>query len=641
MPVQTRGATKRVRDDSDVSEEERASKRPSTPFFRRVEPSFHERARSARKATPARAIRPTKAYSSLQQNRFRLESLEDLPALKPFGEETVVEPEVNTVSAAVTPPQQNQQSRIGWLWNSARKYIPGFRGEENEPPPKQDEVEQNDSPSSSRQAMPRCPLESLDQPFEYPRIEPRPRSELEESYAILRRMKVNKPEDFDPVKRAKKWDFAAKGIARDARLGQQFNTKQVTGTNKRKLTDEPEESEQPATPPRNSFRLPSVEDDDDDDVAEVAVAQKYPDLFLKTPDPKQSLPGPSPLKSALRTGTKSKMNVGFDESSIKPASEPPGKTKWRNYGPAGHYTGSTFRDPSDPLPKKSAEKSHDESPDFYISTDPKFLQPNTFGLSDEDITYEVTPEEEAEIEAQLAARAAQSAATPPSAPRPSHAELPSGPKQGGIINAGDTQPTPLNANGRPSTSKPAQSEMERIEQQRKMATKYKPKKTSGLSHVEPARSRSSSPPRASSATATADADNEVPALSDDNGDASDEPTSPSTPSLAATVNAIPPAPPELDNTTPGEDGMTDYQREHQFDEWAKNLPWPKPQSYVEAGVCSAYMDDLLRTKWTKEDERITREWWTREFDDVQRLMEAASRKGARLELVVGEEGATY
>ena len=83
--------------------------------------------------------------------------------------------------------------------------------------------------------------------------------------------------------------------------------------------------------------------------------------------------------------------------------------------------------------------------------------------------------------------------------------------------------------------------------------------------------------------------------------------------------------------------MTDYEREHQFDAWAAGLDWPELQTYVEAGVCSAYMDDLLLKKWTKEDERMTQEWWEREFDDVDRAMEEAKRHGQRLELVWGDQ----
>ena len=129
--------------------------------------------------------------------------------------------------------------------------------------------------------------------------------------------------------------------------------------------------------------------------------------------------------------------------------------------------------------------------------------------------------------------------------------------------------------------------------------------------------------------ATAPAD-DIPALSDDNGDLSDEPTSP-------TPSPITDAPRELDNTITREDGMTDYEREHQYDAWAAGLDWPDPQTYVEAGVCSAYIDDLLRKKFTKEDERVTREWWQREFNDVDRAMEEAKRQGKVLDLVSGDD----
>jgi hypothetical protein len=307
------------------------------------------------------------------------------------------------------------------------------------------------------------------------------------------------------------------------------------------------------------------------------------------------------------------MNVGFDESTFTSQTEPSAKSKWRNYGPAGQYTGNTFRDPMEP---KSNAKAYVEP---VTNGHPLFSKSNTFGIAPEDLEYELTPDEEAEVEALESARVANLA--PPEAPRPAHAELPSSANQAQTKNAG-----PNSESSDPSLS--------RLEQQRSLLTKHKPKKSSGLSQVETARSRSSSPPRGQSTSRTvlAEADNEVPSLSEDNDNTSDSSTSPPLPSSHLLAPKLP-----LDNTVKGPDGLTDYTREHQFDDWARNLDWPAPQSYVDAGVCSPFIDELLRKKITKEDEEVTRRWWEKEFRDVDSAIEEAKRKGLMLELVSGED----
>ena len=546
----------------------------------------------------------------------------------PTGQETAPSVEVNSTPA--TPQMAAQQSRIGWLWNSARKYIPGLRGDETEPATTtQIAPDRSASPSPSDRMPPPGSPDIFAQPLQPPPPRPEPDS-VQETLRRLKAMPATQPVDW--YKRNKKWDFAAKAIERDERAAK-FNTKQVPGSNKRKITDEPEEPEQPSTPPRNSFQPPSVEDDDDDDDDdEVTATPADAEVLLKTPE-KQPQIAPTLLKSALRTGTKSKLNVGFDESTIKSIPE----TRWKDCGPAGHYTGTTFLDPMDPKNKKHFQRLAEAgSPELATNKDPKFTQPNTFGILDEDIEYGDLSEEDIVGEAitQPAGLDATPVA-PPSAPRPSHAELPPSPKQSERVLPGESPPGG-------QLFKRSEAGQKALEEQRARANKYKPKNSSGLSHVEPARSRSTSPPRSDfsaivTTTATAPAD-DVPALSDDNGDASDEAVSPTPPSRPLTGNigaAITPI--ELDNTTKGDDGMTDYEREHQFDAWAAGLDWPELQTYVEAGVCSAYMDDLLRKKWTKEDERMTQEWWEREFDDVDRAMEEAKRHGQRLELVWGDQ----
>ena len=539
--------------------------------------------------------------------------------------------DVNDAPASpVTPQQPAQPSRIGWLWNSARRYIPGLRGDENATAAATEPAQQRSASPSPSDSMPRTgPLDRFPRLLEIP--QPEPETHVQESLRRLKAMKPNTMETFDWYKRQKRWDFAAKAIQRDERAAR-FNTKQTPGSKKRKITEDAEEPDEPSTPPRNSFQPPSVEDDDEDEPNEGAATPKDAEVLLKTPE-KQPPIAPTPLKSALRTGTKSRMNVGFDESNIKSTTDT--GMKRRDYGPAGHYTGTTFLDPMDPKNKKHFQHLADaESPELATNKDPRFTQSNTFGICDEDIEYGELSEDDV-VSTDVTPEGSPPA--PPSAPRPSHAELPPSPKQGNAVLPGEAQSggTLFKANGANGASEKA------LEEQRARANKYLPKKKSGLSHVEPARSRSSSPPRKDSSpattTATAPAD-DLPALSDDNGDGSDEPTSP-TPSptelvgdIGSTMTAR-----ELDNTTISEDGMTDYAREHQYDEWAAGLDWPEPQTYVEAGVCSAYIDDLLRKKWTTDDERITKAWWANEFESVNKAMEGAKRHGRTLQLVYGDD----
>ena len=74
------------------------------------------------------------------------------------------------------------------------------------------------------------------------------------------------------------------------------------------------------------------------------------------------------------------------------------------------------------------------------------------------------------------------------------------------------------------------------------------------------------------------------------------------------------------------------------EEWAAGLNWPKPVTYVEAGLCSDYMDNLIRSRWTEEDDRMAHEFWDPEFDDVSRMMDAAKAQGKTFCGCKGNEG---
>jgi hypothetical protein len=87
---------------------------------------------------------------------------------------------------------------------------------------------------------------------------------------------------------------------------------------------------------------------------------------------------------------------------------------------------------------------------------------------------------------------------------------------------------------------------------------------------------------------------------------------------------------DLDNTVVGEDGMTEYQREHQHDEWAMNLDWPEAQTYEEAGVVSPYIAELVRKNWRQKDTVESIAFWEWEFDEGIKAANEARAQGKEL-----------
>ena len=203
MPVSTRGSVKRSRDESDASGDERAAKRPSTPFFRRTEPSFHERARSARKATPQRVLGPIQPYTAGAAPRFRDANPQNLPQLMPTsdgGEEKARPPQSNVTQPTTQSQPQPQQSAVGWLWNSAKKLLPGYRDQPAHPAARASESMQHSAnPSPSDEQSPLNQLENLP-----PLPVPQSQDEIDENdtYTRLKRMRRQKTEDFTPSARA-------------------------------------------------------------------------------------------------------------------------------------------------------------------------------------------------------------------------------------------------------------------------------------------------------------------------------------------------------------------------------------------------------------------------------------------------------
>jgi len=176
----------------------------------------------------------------------------------------------------------------------------------------------------------------------------------------------------------------------------------------------------------------------------------------------------------------------------------------------------------------------------------------------------------------------------------------------------------------------------RLNKARSEAQKYKPARSSRLSRSEQPRSRSSSPPgfysefhesqvevSSSPAVRTTPLEEDTPSQEDSTLTELDEtPSPPATPPPVRPVGRE-----ELDTTIVGEDGLTDYQREHQYDDWAQSLDWPEPQTYEDAGVASSYITNLVRKNWTARDTRESVEFWSREFDEGLEAARDAESQG--------------
>lgn len=96
---------------------------------------------------------------------------------------------------------------------------------------------------------------------------------------------------------------------------------------------------------------------------------------------------------------------------------------------------------------------------------------------------------------------------------------------------------------------------------------------------------------------------------------------------------------DLDNVTAGEDGMTDYQREHQYDDWAKDIfDKVAVQTYEESAIASSYIADLVRKNWTKKDSDDSIAYWDKEFEEGIKATREAHAHGRQLLWVTDPAG---
>jgi len=346
---------------------------------------------------------------------------------------------------------------------------------------------------------------------------------------------------------------------------------------------------------------------------------------------KQTLAAQTPLRSAMRhTGSNINGTVGRSGKSVRINPKASVKCFWGDYGPAGHYRGGIFAEPNQfSEPNRSSESSRfSESRGFStdseesISFEAKsWMSPTTMENTRVNGRFKLDrsvfdPQDEAwrpslanprpghfrvpdldeEDEDETILEQHNIPSSPPQTPRMSHAELPPSPSTGA---------TSLSFH---ADSIVGESTELKLSKARSEAQKYKPEKSSRLSLVEPAPSRSSSPP-----SSTADHAEETPATT-----------------LRPTVPFE-----ELDNTMVGEDGMTNYQREHQYDDWARNVlgGWPEPQTYEDAGTATPFIADLVRKTWTPRDDEESDQFWDKIYPEVETAQNEAKARGLRLEFI--------
>ena len=434
--------------------------------------------------------------------------------------------------------------------------------------------------------------------------------------------------------------LAAMGASTEDRA-EDFNPASTPGTSKRKLVSV---NGHIPGPKGGGFGIDDSYLDVDNEVEGIGESS-LADTEPATPTNKRP-PPQTPLRSALRqrqTGT----NFGtIGRKSVRINSIPTSaKAVYGQYGPSGDYRGSTFADISSQSSADSPsslawdvkgmhspatiENTYNNTPAHGI--DPTITDPNDetwrpsaanprpgqFVLPDFD-----DDEDESEISTSSQATGTEDLpAQPPSTPRMSHAELPQTSTIGDLSGlTGHTDSIMMNET----------QEIIRLNKARSEAQKYKPAKSSRLSLSE-ARSRSSSPPGSDADFAESQIETGTPEPFRGRTATSyqDSPIQ----LTAASEFAV--SREGLDNTTVGEDGMTAYEREHQYDAWAEELfsgipTAPAPQTYVEAGIASSYVENLVQKTWTERDTRESVEFWMREFDEGLKAAHEAEEQGREL-----------
>ncbi|KAJ4505445.1 hypothetical protein HRR78_007707 [Exophiala dermatitidis] len=407
-----------------------------------------------------------------------------------------------------------------------------------------------------------------------------------------------------------------------------FNPVEASGTNKRKLASMDGEIPGPAT---GGYGIDDSYLDAENEVDGIEDSQA---AVTQPSTPKTKTISQTPLRSAMRQNGNLFGTIGRSAKSVRINPETAVKHVYGQYGHSGEYHGSMFSDPSDASdssisaadvrnmhsPTTLRNTLRNESPKFRLNEDvvdpndefwrPSLANPSPghFRVPDLD-EYDEEEGDGAEDTAVPEQAGEQDQVPPqPSTPRMSHAELPSQ-----ISNfTGHTESILMN-----------ESAEIRLNKARSDAQKYKPARSSLLSLSEHARSRSSSPPESEGDFTQSQIEVSTPTANDLREADEAETAAQDTPSQPLGRE-------ELDNTKVGDDGMTDYQREHQYDEWAANLDWPEPQTYEDAGIASDYIAELVQKNWTERDTRESVEFWDREFEEGLKAAREAAAQGKHL-----------
>lgn len=413
-----------------------------------------------------------------------------------------------------------------------------------------------------------------------------------------------------------------------------FHPVGTPGTNKRKLASV--DGKIPG-PSRGGF---GIDDNYLDVENEVEGLEESRPLDTQASTPSTKAPPQTPLRSALRQPGIGFGSVGRSSKSVQINPVSSVRPIYGQYGRSGEYRGSTFSDLSSRSdssldvsdmhsPTTLRNTKQNQTPKFRL--DPTIIDPNDddwrpslanprpghFRVPDAD-EFEDEDEDDGTETITLSKTTGSDEVPPqPSTPRMAHAELPQQPSSNGVSSLNDNNDSVLMND----------TQEIRLHKARSEAQRYKPARSSRLSLTEKARSRSSSPPGSEEdarigSEATLSTATQAPLAAETPAQVS-----------ATTSSANPLGREDLDNTIVGDDGMTDYQREHQYDEWADNLNWPAPQTYVESGVASSYIEDMVRKNWTERDTREAIEFWEREFREGLKAAHEAEAQGKVLEWI--------
>ncbi|ETN37367.1 uncharacterized protein HMPREF1541_08358 [Cyphellophora europaea CBS 101466] len=608
MPTAVKTPRKRLHEDhDDDTADERSMKRVNT------EP----RARSTFLFDPAHGrsqLTPGRKNASISRNR-RIAASQS--ARKPYRAENPFAARALDVQASIAKPQEPEkpeeetsqpvidtptksQGIVGRLFGSIRKTI--FGGS-------------TDSPGFTRGSESPTPQQN---PFEAAPIAPRRAAQISRLARLARQSSETTTDDV--ASSTAKQPTVEGSENSPPEDDHELQTTQVTGTNKRKLDTATEDR-----PPKKvmlnadengrvtgSYGITDAEleisSDEEDDEENNGQSVQYPRLPVEEPptktptgtgldnfEPSFSRRGQFLSGQKLRSAMKSKPNpgkkVGFSSSLTST------KEVWPDFGPAGQYNGSlfTYTGPYTPEDDNAFSNTSAISLDTQSTTTPSQI--------DQEGTYNNTYRNKITNQLNLGGDKPWWDRTP-GTETPSHQVI-TNPDGHFSVPDGDDTPTQEELSQPatvPSAPKIPHASLpdadERLHKARQEAQQYKPKQSSRLSNVEPARSRSSSP----SNTLTS-------GILDDGRQQMQEAY---------------------------EQTEEEIEKMREAEEWAASLEWPKPQSYIEAGLCSPYIDQLLRDRWTKEDDQLTHEFWKKEFREVDEMMEAAKSVGKTLELMYEE-----